>query len=261
MVPTPRLTSLIADSGNFGKVCVGSFVDEELILCNSGECLLSISSIASTSLEFLVPQVISYPVNIGPGDCLPVPIRFQPDSFGPKAGAITVFSNDPASPVSISVSGEAPSGKLVVTGSTCFGGVPACTCSERVIAICNVGECQLRVLSVKFERKNRHWKLINNPFPATLQPGSCLNLVIRYKATEQCPRSQDLIITSDDPVHPVKELELSAYTIWERCGCKKCCDDCRGGDCDKRHGECRRACCCDDDDDDDRGHNDEDDDH
>jgi hypothetical protein len=80
--------------------------------------------------------------------------------------------------------------------------------------------------------------------------------VIRYKATERCPRSQDLIITSDDPVTPVKEVELAAYTIWERCGCKKCCDDCRAGHCDKRHGECRRSCCCDDADD----HRSEDDD-
>ncbi len=242
-VPTPRLSALIADSGSFGKTCIGSFVDQPLVLCNSGECRLSVNSITSTSAEFLVPQVLSYPINIGPGDSLPVPIRFQPASFGFKAADITVFSNDPASSLSISVSGNAPSGKIAVTGSTCFGGVPACTCSERVIAICNVGECHLSVTSVKFKRKNRHWKLINNPFPAKLHPGSCLNLVIRYKATEQCPRSQDLIIMSDDPVTPVKELELSAYTIWERCDCKKCCNDCRAGDCDKRHGKCRRSCC------------------
>ena len=257
VVPTPRLTAVIADSGNFGKTCIGSFVDEPLILCNSGDCLLSISSITSTSVEFLVPQVLSYPINIGSGDSLPVPVRFQPQTFGAKAATIKVFSNDPASPASIYVSGDAPSGSIVVTGSACFGGVPACSCSERVIAVCNVGECRLNVLSVKFKRKNRHWKLINNPFPATLHPGSCLNLVIRYKATERCPRSQDLIITSDDPVTPVKEVELTAYTIWERCGCKKCCDDCRAGDCDKRHGECQRTCCCDDahdrDDDDDEG--------
>ncbi|MGH6835062.1 MAG: choice-of-anchor D domain-containing protein [Methylocella sp.] len=257
--PPPWLTSLIADSGNFGKVCIGSFVDEQLILSNSGECLLSISAITSTSIEFLLPQVLSYPIHIGAGDSSPVPIRFQPESFGPKAATITVLSNDPASPSSVTVSGDAPSGKITVTGSTCFGGVPACTCAERVIAICNVGECHLHVLSVKFKRQNRHWKLINNPFPATLHPGSCLNLVIRYKATEQCPRSQDLIITSDDPVTPVKVLDVTAYTIWERCSCKKCCDDCRKGDCDKHHGECLRQCCCDDDDDH-RHHKDEDDD-
>src|ERR1700730_8334566 len=117
---TPRLASLIADSGNFGKVCIGSFVDEQLILSNSGECLLSISAITSTSLEFLLPQVLAYPLHVGAGASLPVPIRFQPESFGPKAATITVLSNDPASPSSVTVSGDAPSGKITVTGSTCF---------------------------------------------------------------------------------------------------------------------------------------------
>lgn len=251
--PNPRLVLVAADSGNFGKVCIGSFADAPLILNNSGKCPLSINTITSSSIEFLLPQVVTYPINIGPGNCLPVPIRFQPTSFGPKAAVISVISNDPASPSSIAVSGDVPAGKIVVTGSACFGGVCACTCAERTITICNVGECQLLVSNVKFKRKNRHWKLINNPFPATLHSGSCLNLVIRYKATERCPRSQDLIILSDDPLTPIKEVELVAYTIWEQCDCKKCCENCRKGDCDKRHRD--RCCkpsrdnCCDDDDD------------
>jgi hypothetical protein len=256
--PAPRLASMVAGSGNLGKVCVGKFADESLTLSNSGACSLSIAGITSSSPEFLVPQVSSFPIQIGAGDFLPVPIRFQPSSFGLKTATITVVSNDPASPSNIAVSGEAPSGKITVTGSTCFGEVTACSCAERVIAICNVGECHLHVSSVKLKRRSRHWKLVNNPFPATLHPGSCLNLVIRYKATEQCPRSQDLIITSDDPVTPVQELALTACTLWEPCSCKKCCDDCRARDCDRRHGECQRRCCCDDEND--RHDEDEDDD-
>ncbi len=97
-------------------------------------------------------------------------------------------SNDPAGPRTIRVSGDAPSGTLAVTGSTSFGGVKAHCCAERILSICNVGDCNLHVTSVAFKRKSRHWKLIHNPFPATLHPGSCLNVVIRYKATERCPR-------------------------------------------------------------------------
>jgi hypothetical protein len=46
---------------------------------------------------------------------------------------------------------------------------------------------ELRVVeqSVAFKRKNRHWRLVNDPFPATLHPGSCLALVIQYRATER----------------------------------------------------------------------------
>jgi hypothetical protein len=234
----PRLVLMIADTGNFGNACVGSFVDENLILNNGGKCALSISAITSSSAEFLAPEVLSYPMVIGAGDSLPVPVRFAPASIGPKTATLTVFSNDPAGPLSLSISGMAPSGKIVVTGSTYFGCVRACTREERTISICNQGDCKLNVTSVEFKRKSRHWKLINNPFPQSLRPGSCLPVVIRYKATEKCPRCCELVIASDDPNEPVKVLEIFASTMWNDCcnqcqkphsdcGCKKCrCDPC-----------------------------------
>lgn len=255
MAPAPRLSLLIANAGNFGNVCVESFADKPLTLSNSGRCTLTITTIASSENEFLVPQVLAFPLTIGAGDALEIPIRFQPAGFGSKSATITIASDDPAGPKTITVVGNAPSGKLAVTGSLCFGGVKACCRADRTISVCNVGDCKLHVTSVAFKRKNRHWKLINNPFPATLHPGSCLGVVIRYKATEKCPICCELVITSDDPITPVKTLDVMAYTIWNECCCKQCCDDCRNGCCNKRHTECccegRADDCCQDEEDED----------
>jgi hypothetical protein len=249
----PRLVLVIADRGSFGDVCVGSFVDGPLLLSNSGKCTLSVTDITSSSAEFVVPQVLSYPITVGAGDFLPLPIRFEPTSFGLKSATITVTSNDPASPAIVDVSGDVPSGRLAVTGSTCFGGVTAGCCADRAICICNTGDCKLEVRSVRFKRKSRHWKLLNNPFPAKLHPGACLSVVIQYKATERCPRSCELVIESDDPVTPTKVLDVLAYTIWSGCSCTEDCEDCRKGCCEKHHKDCGcrqgYACCCDDDDD------------
>jgi photosystem II stability/assembly factor-like uncharacterized protein len=251
MAPSPKLVLIIAGKGNFGKVCVGHFKDEPLILTNSGKCTLTVTGISSSSTEFLAPEVLSYPFTIGPGDAVPVPIRFEPASFGPKFGTITVTSDDPASPAAVNVSGDAPSGKLAVTGSTYFGGVSASCCADRTLSICNVGECDLHVKSVHFERKSHHWKLLHNPFPATLRPGSCLSVVIQYKATEKCSRYCKLVIETDDPATPVRILGVVAYTVW--CDCvREDCDDCRKGCCEKHPHQpgCRQGypCCCDDDD-------------
>jgi hypothetical protein len=172
---------------------------------------------------------------------VPVPIRFAPASVGPASATLTIISNDPASPASIVVTGEAPSGRLAVTGSTFFGGVEACRSAERTISICNVGDCKLHVSSVRFRHPRRHWELVHNPFPAVLHPGSCLSVVIRYKATERIPRSCDLIIDSDDPATPVRMLEVLAYTIWPDGCCRRCCDSCRKGSCERRH--CEPSCC------------------
>ncbi len=249
---TPRLSLMIANTGNFGKACVGSFVDEPLILSNSGRCTLSVTSISSSSPEFLVPQVLSYPVNVAAGTFLPVPLRFEPTSLGPKSATLTVHSNDPAGPHTITVSGAAPGGKLTITGSNVFGGVKCCHREQRTVTLCNTGECRLHVSHVGFKHKRRHLRLINNPFPATIQPGSCLSVVIQYFANELVPKPSELIIKSDDPDDPIQTLDVLAYTIWD------CCDECRK----EPHKECgeehhldrckeRRRECCDDDEGDD----------
>jgi len=248
----PRLSVAIANSGSFGKVCVGHFADEPVVLNNSGHCPVTVIAIASAG-PFLVPQVLSFPLLLGSADSLVLPIRFAPTSLGPATGTITVTSNDPGSPHTVRVSGDAPAGRLVVTGSLCFGGVQACCRAERTLTVCNMGECALHVTGVAFGRKNPHWKLINSPFPATLPPGACLGVVIRYKAMEKCPIACELVITSDDPTTPVKKMDVMAYTIWDNC-CRQDCDKCGCNGCDRCRckGLCEGAaddCCADEDDD------------
>jgi hypothetical protein len=124
---TGALETIIADSGNFGSQCVGSFVDRDLTLNNRGPCRLSIENVTSSSPEFLAPSVSSYPLTVAPGASIALPIRFQPTSSGSKTSTLTVFSDDPASPKSVEVWGNSGTGKLAVTGSAFFGCVPACT--------------------------------------------------------------------------------------------------------------------------------------
>ncbi|WP_233860285.1 choice-of-anchor D domain-containing protein [Paraburkholderia sp. HD33-4] len=252
--PSPRLSLVIADTGNLGRACIGSFVDRPLVLVNSGRCPLHVTGITVTG-EFLAPEVLSWPVAVGPGDALSVPVRFQPLGFGHKTGTITVISNDPAGPRTVDVSGDSPSGRLVISGSTTFGGVHACCCADRTVVICNAGECALQVSSVQFRRKSRHWRMIHNPFPVALHPGACIPLVIQYRATEKYPRACELVIRSDDPAAPEKRIELLAYTIWDDCHreAREQCEDCRKGCCDRHRGEsgCRQGypCACEDNDD------------
>jgi len=246
--PAPRLSLVLANTGDFGQVCVGSFKDEPLIVNNSGKCMLSITGVISSSADFVVPEALSYPLSVAPGSCLPLPIRFAPKSFGPKSGVITVLSNDPAGPHPVQVSGDAPSGKLTITGSTIFGGVKHCCREQRTLSICNTGKCDLNVTQVVFKHKRRCYRLINNPFPAVIRPGSCLGLVIQYFADERIARSCELMIYSDDPTDPIRCVEVLAYTIWD------CCERCGKESC---KCECRKPCCDDDEHDDDKGTDDE----
>jgi kumamolisin len=148
--PTPRLTASIADTGAFSDTCIGSFDDEVLTLNNSGLCPLTIASITSSAPEFEVSETLSYPLVIAPGGDLELTLRFAPTAFGPASATITVTSNDSASPTTLAVTGNAPSGKLTLTGTTDFGAVPFGERGLQTLSICNTGDCDLHVTKVSF---------------------------------------------------------------------------------------------------------------
>ncbi len=54
--------------------------------------------------------------------------------------------------------------------------------------------------------------LVNNPFPASVSPDSCLNVVVRFTPTRLGLRTCDLTITSNDPVSPTLTRQLKART-------------------------------------------------
>lgn len=227
--PKPKLSLVLADRGDFGAVCVGSFHDQDLVLNGSGHCPVKIEALSSSSSAFVVPEVLTYPLSVGPGSSLPIPIRFAPKGFGKASAVIKVFSNDPGSPHQVKVRGRAPAGRLAVTGLRCIGGVRACCSVDDPITLTNVGACALRVKKVYLKGKHKHWKIVDNPFPATLAPGASLTVLLRYEATEKCPYPVRLIIKSNDPTRPKRKIRLRAYTIWTECDCNRDhgCDACR----------------------------------
>jgi photosystem II stability/assembly factor-like uncharacterized protein len=258
--PAPRLALSIANAGDFGDVCVGSFRDEQLTLSNSGGCPLTVTGIVSSSPEFIPPGVAAYPLVVASGDSIDVQIRFQPTSFGAKSATLTVSSDDPGGTRTLAVSGFTPSGKLAITGTGHFGPVDLGRRAERTVSMCNVGKCDLHVLKVAFlpdpwkpgchdcdccgcdcgccccgcghgrhhghehEHGNRHgdehghshhdkddrdqccatFKIVSNPFPATVRPGSCLPVLIRFTPTCAGPKCCELLIETDDPETPKK---------------------------------------------------------
>ncbi len=214
--PPPRLVTMVADSGDVGHVCVGHFTDATLTISNSGHCSLSISSITSSSAEFIVPAVITYPLVVHAGDNIEVPIRFQPTSFGPKSATITIASDDPTGPHHVVLHGVAPHGTLVVTGSACFGEVLFGQRVQQRLTFTNVGDCDLHITEVEFECCRcpgcDTLLLVRNPFPNTLHPGAALDLVLQYTATGGSPCTRHLGIDSDDPDHPHVVIDVSAST-------------------------------------------------
>lgn len=212
----PRLVTVVPDSGDAGHTCVGDFTDIELIVQNGSPCDLEIVSLTSDSPEFLVPALNAFPIELCCGSAVELPIRFQPTTIGAKTATITIESNDPASPHTVAVSGRAPHGTLVVTGSACFGEVLFGTRVQQRLTFTNVGDCDLQITAVGFEGCRcpgcDTLKLVRNPFPATLHPGTSLDLVLQYTATGGSACTRHLVIHSDDPDHRIVTISVSAMT-------------------------------------------------
>ena len=212
--------------------------------------ILSVTRVSGSS-AFIVRPAPATPLALAAGAGIDFTIEYRPTAPGvAETATIQITSNDPVNPtLDLIAHGTGGAGKLVVTGSDYFGGVHACCREERTIWVANVGDCELHVSGVAFKRPTKAWRLVNNPFPATLHPGASLAVVIRYHAIERYAQVRELVITSDDPHTPVRELEVLAHTVWP----EQCRDGCSSGRC-RDSGHCEPSCCrcerCPDEDDD-----------
>jgi len=134
-------------------------------------------------------------------------------SAGPKSATITINSNDPLNPsVQVQATGSAGVPDVRVSGSTAFGDVCAGATAEKTINVCNVGACNLNVLSVAFDPPCPDFTLINNPFRAPVSPDFCAPLTIRFTPTSGGAKSCTLVITTDDPDSQEIELPVTGST-------------------------------------------------
>jgi Abnormal spindle-like microcephaly-assoc'd, ASPM-SPD-2-Hydin len=150
---------------------------------------------------------------ISPDFCFPFQVTFSPTSEGPQTATITINSNDPINPsVQVQASGTGTVPDVRVSGSTAFGDVCAGAQAEKIVNVCNVGGCNLNVISAEFVPPCPDFTLINNPFPAPVSPDFCAPLTIRFTPTSAGPKVCTLRITTDDPDTPVIDLIVTGNT-------------------------------------------------
>jgi hypothetical protein len=194
--------------------CVGTTSTATLNVCNTGTANLEVTSITDDSAQFAVTTPSSgYVVVISPDFCFPFQVTLSPTSAGPKAATITINSNDPLNPsVQVQATGTGGVPDVRVSGSTAFGDVCAGATAEQTIVVCNVGACNLNVISVAFNPPCADFTLINNPFPAPVSPDFCAPVTIRFTPTSAGAKTCTLRITTDDVDTAVIDLTVTGNT-------------------------------------------------
>lgn len=200
---TASLETVIANGGDFGEVCLGSFEDRDLVLSNRGPCPLEVYDINSSNPAFVVPGVQTYPLVIGPGAEIEVPIRYQPVGPGPAAGTLTISSSDPASPATVDVQGTAPPPRLAISiadgadfGDTCIGDF-----HDLMLTVTNGGHCPLSISDIT-SSSGDFIVPTTIAYPLVIAPAGDLEVTLRFQPTQFGPASATITITSDDPGGP-----------------------------------------------------------
>ncbi len=215
--PSGTINTVMGGGGNYGGVCIGSFEDLPLTVNNSGKCSLSLNTILSGDPEFATANVVNYPVAIGAGSSLQIPIRFKPTlPTGTKMTQLDVASTDLVTPNAfVPLTGQSQAPLVSVTGTNNFGNVCAGTVEQETFKVCNLpvaGTCQLNVMNVSLSPGCKDFTIESNPFPEYLGAEACGNVVVQFTPTSDGTKTCNLIVSSSDPATPLDVVPLTGTT-------------------------------------------------
>ncbi len=139
--------SIIPSQLNFGSVRVGESKIDSFVVANSGNTVLTISSVASSNPQFaVVPAAGSIPA----GASLKFFVTYQP-AGGVTQGSIVISHSAPGSPTSVDVQGRGVQPQFIFSrGSLSFGNVRVGGSRQDTVKVLNSGDDTLRISGVRF---------------------------------------------------------------------------------------------------------------
>ncbi len=132
-------------SVSFGNVSVGSNGSQTVTLNNTGNSTLTISALTASGTGYSV-NGFTLPVSIGAGANSTFAVKFAPSATGSVSGNVSITSNAPGSPLTISLSGMGVQPAIAATPSTvAFGNVTVGSPNSQTIRIQNTGTATLTI--------------------------------------------------------------------------------------------------------------------
>jgi hypothetical protein len=207
------ITTMIADSGDFGTATPGSFLDQPLVIANPGGCALTVTGITSSSADFQVAQVVAFPFTVAPGVAVSVPIRFRPTNVGPTSGTLTINNSAPTGARQVRVTGTGGAPRIVAsvvdTGS--FETVCVGASRDLDITVTNSGVAPLVVTAITSSSPEFEAPRVE-ALPLVVAPGTSVEVPIRLTPTTPGPKTSTITFATNDPAAPNKLVTLTATT-------------------------------------------------
>ena len=199
--------------GEYGNVCLGDTFTQELRIQNSGGCELTVDSITSSNIEFSVASVMTFPLVIGLGDEVTVPIKFAPTgdtTIESSTISIVHDGTNTASPKQLTANGVSEDAVIntFIANNGDFGEVCADDFRDLELTVQNDGACPLEIDAASIvlganSQPGDFKQPAGNAAGTVVVSGNSVSIPIRFS-----PAAFD----SDPPAVRMADVEIDSHT-------------------------------------------------
>lgn len=137
-------------SVSFGSVTTGQSNSQPVMISNSGNGALTVSSYTAKGAGFSVTGLTT-PLTIQPGKSASFNVAFDPSSAGSVSGSISLSSNAPNSPTALALSGTGAAATATLSvspSSLAFGNITVNANSSQDVSLKNTGNSNVTISAV-----------------------------------------------------------------------------------------------------------------
>jgi hypothetical protein len=170
--------TVTATSLSFGSVALGTTSSQTVQVQNSGTANLTISQATASGAGFSVSG-LTLPLTLTPGQSGTLSVKYTPQAAGSVTGAVSIASNAPNNPATISLSGTGVQAGLSVTPSSAsFGSVVTGTTNSQTVQVKNTGTSNLTISQAVVTGAG--FSVNGLVLPLTLTPGKSGTFNVQY---------------------------------------------------------------------------------
>jgi len=175
--------SVTPTSASFGSVVTGNANSQTIQLKNSGTASLTVSQVAATGSGFSVGGV-TVPLTLAPGASSTFNVQYAPTATGAVNGSVTIVSNAPNSPATVSLSGTGTASTSTLSvnpGSLSFGSVNNGSTASLSFSVTNTGNSNVSISGMS--ATGAGFSIASGGGAVTLSPNQSTSVGVQFAPT------------------------------------------------------------------------------
>ena len=185
---------------SFGTVATGTSAEKQILLTNTGNAAVKISTV-TTAGAGLTTSGVTTPTTLNPSQSVTLTVSFAPAAAGSMTGSISIVSDAGNSPLKIAVSGTgAQAGLTIAPASFNFGSVVDGQAKSQPITVTNTGTAALTIAQLSVTGSG--YSVSGLATPATIAAGSNATFSVLFAPTTAGSLSGTVSIVSNAPNSP-----------------------------------------------------------